>query len=313
MVVARPEGEDLRGQFIPMNDGEIVKMLDRSGRVHHEDRSLAEKLEGRERRVPVPVAVAVELWNTPNDPSPSTTSEAHILVTLPNATLTSSSLSPGGSGSGIGTTLTGQLTLEYVTFDIPRTATAAVPQGVLLVLVLRSGTGNNVACEEPLDPSRTLTVSSVLPSGARRYVFHATRDDAEFTVELPVVTDDVELFHSVLEGYVADLRVHGELQHSQSARGFVEESAAGSEGEDLRGRFVLMNEDDGEIVGTLDNSVRVHEDQSLAEKGRERDPVVVELPEGADTVDGLRDEEVLVRTIPPENRDWMLKGAVFVW
>jgi spartin len=245
----------------------------------------------------------------------STTSEAYILVTIPNATLTSSSLSSGG-------TVNGQLALEYVTFDIPRTASAAVTQDVLLVLVLRTGTtcssnnsnNNNVAFEAPLDPARALTVSSVLPS-RRRYVFHATRDDTEFTVELPIVTDndDVKLFHSVLEGYVADLRIDGELQsQSQSARGVaVEDSAAGGE-EDLRGRFVLMNEDDGEVVGALDRSVRVREDRSLAEKGRERDPVVVELPEGADTLDELLDEEVLVRAIPPEDRDWMLKGAVFV-
>jgi spartin len=247
----------------------------------------------------------------------TTTSEAYILVTIPNVTLTSSSLS-SSTGTGTGTpSLTGQLALEYVTFDIPTTvAGAALTQDVLLVLVLRTGTANgnnNVAFEAPLDPARALTVSSVLPSGARRYVFHATRDDVEFTVELPVVTDDVELFHSVLEGYVADLRVQGELQKSQSrSRGLVEGSAEGPGGEDLRGRFVLMNEDDGEIVSTLDRSVRVQEDRSLTEKGHERDPVVVELPEGADTVDQLLDEEVLVRTIPPEERGWMLTGAVFV-
>jgi hypothetical protein len=49
----------------------------------------------------------------------------------------------------------------------------------------------------------------------------------------------------------------------------------------------------------------VHEDRSLAENGHERDPVVVELPEGADTVDGLLDEDVLVLmcTIHPKDRD----------
>lgn len=234
------------------------------------------------------------------------TSEAYILVTIPNVTLTSST-------SG---TLTGQLALEYITFDIPPTA-AAVTQDVLLVVVLRAGTNNNIVpFEAPLDPARALTVSSVRPSpGAprRRYVFHATRDDAEFTLELPEsnADDNVELFHSVLVGYLADLRVQGELLQSQSAppARVVEETATA---EDLRGRFVLMNEDDGEIIGTLDNSVRVNEDPSLAERGHERDPVIVELPEGADTLEQLSDEEVLVRTIPPEDRDWMLKGAVFV-
>ena len=254
----------------------------------------------------------------------STTSEAHILVTIPNATLSSTSSS--------GTLLTGQLALEYVTFDLPPTVAAAT-QDVLLVLVLRTP-NNVVAFEAPLDPARALTVSSVAQpppssrnsnsgSGARwRYVFHATQDDTEFTVELPLEqpnadADDVELFHSVLVGYVADLRVDGELQPQSPPARLVEEgasAAAAEDDDDLRGRFVLMNEGDGEIVGTLDRSVRVREDPSLVEKGRERDPVVVELPEGADTLDdGLLDEEVLVRTIPPEDRDWMVKGAVFVW
>jgi spartin len=193
-----------------------------------------------------------------------------------------------------------------------------VTQDSLLVLVLRTGTSNDeeVAFEAPLGPTRAFTVFSVRPS-RRRYVFHATRDDAGFTVEFATRDDDIELFHSVLEGYIAAVGGHGKLQPqstpvSPPAPGAVEESAE-SEEEDLRGRFVLMNEEDGEIVGTLDSSVKVHEDRSLAEKGHERDPVVVELPEGADTVDGLRDEEVLVRTIPPEERDWILKVAIFAW
>jgi spartin len=89
-------------------------------------------------------------------------------------------------------------------------------------------------------------------------------------------------------------------------------AGAGPADEDLRGRFVLMNEDDGEIVGTLDRSVKVFEDPSLEERGREKDTLVVEVPEGADTQDGLLEEEVLVSTIPPEERDWVMKTAVFV-
>ena len=44
------------------------------------------------------------------------------------------------------------------------------------------------------------------------------------------------------------------------------------------------------------------------ERAHERDPVIIELPEGADTLE----VEVLVRTIPLEDRDWMLKWAIFV-
>ena len=247
----------------------------------------------------------------------SPTSDAYVLVTIPEATLTSSSTG----------TLTGQLVLEYVTYDIP--TTAQVTQDVLLVLVLRSNSGT-VLFEAPLDPARALAVSFVpRPSSfgvaRRRYAFQATQDDTEFTVELfeinNNVVDDIELFHSVLVGYVTDVRVNGErlLQPASpppaaaaAARG-VAGAGTGAD-EDLRGRFVLMNEDDGEIVGTLDRSVRVFEDPSLEERGREKDTLVVEVPEGLDldTREGLLEEEVLVSTIPPEDRDWMVKTAVFV-
>ena len=70
-----------------------------------------------------------------------------------------------------------------------------------------------------------------------------------------------------------------------------------------------MNEDSGEVVGALYRSVRAREDLSLGEKGREEDSVVVELPEGADTPDEVRDCEVLVRTVPPENREWDVEGS----
>jgi spartin len=249
----------------------------------------------------------------------SPTSDAYVLVTIPSATLTSSSTG----------TLTGQLVLEYVTYDIPRTA--QVTQDVLLVLVLRSGNNNNTMLfEAPLDPARALSVSSVPPPSSygvarRRYVLHATRDDTELTVELPEndnnSVDDIELFHSVLVGYVTDVRVNGEQLQQQSsapplparvAEAAAPVAGAGVADEDLRGRFVLMNEDDGEIVGTLDRSVKVIEDPSIGVRGHEKDTLVVEVPEGADTQDGLLEEEVLVSTIPPEERDWMVKTAVFV-
>jgi spartin len=221
-----------------------------------------------------------------------TTSDANILVTIPSATLTSSS----------NETFTGQLALEYITFDVP-----AATETRDVLLVLRIGVGNS-AFEAPLDPARTLTVSTLPSTQAHRYIFHATRDDTEFSVEVPITTetaDDVELFHSVLVGYATDVRGDAQLQQQQPAQPAEEEE------EDLRGRFVLMNEDSGEIVGALDRSVRVHEDPSLGERGHEEDPVVVELPEDADEFDELRDLDVLVRAVPPEDQDWMLKGAVF--
>jgi spartin len=233
--------------------------------------------------------------------STTVTSEAYVLVTIPNATLTSPS-------SG---TLTGRLALEYITFSIPTTAA----RDVLLVLRLGDDPDGVSGFEAPLDPARTL-MATVLPSGARRYIFHATQDDAEFALTLPAPPEaakkDVELFHSVLAGYATDVRGGGNAT-AEVAPGAAQSRASwGPEGEDLRGRFVLVNEEGGEIVGALDESVRVREDPSLAEKGHENDPVVVEVPEDVDDpLEGLRNVEVLVRTVPPEERDWMMKSALF--
>lgn len=227
-------------------------------------------------------------------------SEAYVLVTISNATLTFPS-------SG---TLTGRLALEYVTFSIPSSTSAE--RDMLLVLRLGDDPDGVSGFEAPLDPARTLT-ATVLPSGARRYVFHTTRDDAEFTLTLPAppeAAEDVELFHSVLAGYATDLRggdaaASAVLLPAPGAAHYPQHTP-----EDLRGRFVLVNEDDGEIVGALDGSVRVREDPSLGDTGHENDPVVVELPE-ENALDGLRNVEVLVRTIPPEDRDWMVRSALF--
>ncbi|KAI9446763.1 hypothetical protein H4582DRAFT_1804192 [Lactarius indigo] len=237
----------------------------------------------------------------------SITSEAYVLVTIPNATLTSPS-------SG---TLTGRVALEYITFSIPTSSPAV--RDVLLVLRLGDDPDGVSGFEAPLDPARTVT-ATVLPSGARRYVFHATRDDAEFALALPAppeASDDVELFHSVLAGYATDLRGGGwgdsaALPPAPDGAHYRPQRAGASWGEDFRGRFVLVNEDGGEIVGTLDESIRVREDPSLGLSGHENDPVVIELPEDADdTLEGLRNAEVLVRTVPREDRDWMMRSALF--
>ena len=150
-----------------------------------------------------------------------------------------------------------------------------------------------------------------------RNVFHATRGDSEFTLEFFATREtanDVELFHSVLVGYAAD--VHGGTgAGAKAVAGARPVDDGHEEEEDLSGRFVLVNEDSGEIVGALDRSVRVHEGPSLGERGHENDPVVVELPEGeggGGALDELRDIKVIVRAIPPEERDWMLKSVEFV-
>ena len=73
-----------------------------------------------------------------------------------------------------------------------------------------------------------------------------------------VRADDIELFHSVLVEYVTDVRVNGKQRLQSSAQPpsarLVEEAQvtapmarAGAADEDLRGQFVLMDQDMGRL------------------------------------------------------------------
>ncbi|KAI0059133.1 hypothetical protein BV25DRAFT_1171519 [Artomyces pyxidatus] len=213
--------------------------------------------------------------------------EAYTLLNIPGASLTTPN-----------TTYNGALELEYVTF-VPKSTSARD-----VLLVLRLG-----AYELVLDPSRKITLS-VLPNGQQNYVFQSTPDDQQqLLLSLPHGGDDVELFHGVLEEY-GNFRAIGDAATLDGDTKVPADEKIDME--DLRGRFVLMNEDNGEIIGALDSKVTVREDESLREKGEETAPVVVELPEGTDTLEELNEMEVLVRTVPAEERDWMLNSAVFV-
>ena len=167
--------------------------------------------------------------------------------------------------------------------------TTQITQDVFLVLGLRSN-NNTVLFEAPLDRARALSVSSVpRPSSfgfsRRRYVFHATWDDTELTVEIPKnnnnSADDIELFHSVLVEYVTDVRVNRKQRLQSSAQPpstrVVEEpevtapmARAGAADEDLRGRFVLMNQDMGRLWGRSIVRLRLMRIRRLKRGARER-------------------------------------------
>ena len=215
--------------------------------------------------------------------------EAYVLLTIPNATLSA----PEGPVSG-------DLALEYVTFPNRQAKDSAAPD---VLLVLRIGSYETV-----LDPAHAVQASS-LPSGERRYVLRAV-DTRDMTLVLPPAqsgqaTDDLETLDGILSEYGGFAAQDTGVASIDDANFIVEKP---SPDEDLRGRFILVNEDNNEVVGALDRNVHIHEDPTLYEKGHETDPVVVELPEG---VDDLTDTEVMVRAIPEEDRGWILNGAMF--
>ena len=221
----------------------------------------------------------------------TTRPEAFLLLAIPNASIDT----PSGK-------VFGDLSLEYVTFPAPATS----PDVLLIIRV--------AAFEIVLDPSQTIS-ASILPTGEHSYRLHSPADATEHVLPLSSpgsdaqVADDIETFHGILSEYGG---FHGPdtpppyIYGDTDGKAMLEGAKPVPE-EDLRGRFVLVNEDNGKIIGALDRNVRVREDLALGEKGHEHDPVVVELPDG---VEDLSETEVLVRSVPPEDRGWMVKGAV---
>jgi len=72
----------------------------------------------------------------------------------------------------------------------------------------------------------------------------------------------------------------------------------------MPGRLVLIDENNGEIIGELDSRLNINEDPSLSIQGRENDPVIIELPEDDTSL-------ALAHAIPPEDQDWIIKSASF--
>lgn len=103
-------------------------------------------------------------------------------------------------------------------------------------------------------------------------------------------TEDLETFEVLLQQY-------GSLQEvdpSDSKR---------DDTKDLKGRLVLVDEDDGEIVGTLGDQFSIREDPDVS-RG-EKTPVVIEMPE-----EGER--EIRVHAMDPEEQDFIIKSAQFI-
>lgn len=92
----------------------------------------------------------------------------------------------------------------------------------------------------------------------------------------------------------------------------------------LRGRLVFMDASNGDIVGELPKTMDIHEDPAFTGGANASDAVVLEMqPELYDAYTGAKDlsavgdelheaREIIVRAVPPEERDWVLKSATLV-
>ncbi|KAF8913427.1 hypothetical protein CPB85DRAFT_1375636 [Mucidula mucida] len=202
----------------------------------------------------------------------ATTPEAFLLITLENATLR--------TGSSI---QTGTLGLECVTVPVHG------QRDVFLVLRI-----NDV--ELPIEHDRSISLDTSSRS-ARTYTLHPTDSDPNSvildvkTTWHPSFVADVETFDGILAQYT-------QFTHQVTEKpipAYVSEVSEKSRPlSDYRGHLVLVNEDSGEVVGEFDKKINVHEDPKLRERGHEKDPVVITVPEGK-----VQD-------------DWMTKSATVV-
>lgn len=226
---------------------------------------------------------------------------AFLLLTLPSATLTS----PIAQKSGV-------LGVQCVTTP---------DDEVFLVLHLED-------IEYPIDPATNISVFTTA-TGDRVYKFPPTESYSSYitlTVTKPLNAEalrDLETLEGLLTQYAANLQGSVLEQHEgttvaspSSYTGTSDTPAAHNINRevpsDLRGRLVLVNQDNGDVVGEFDSKLKVNEDPQLGQKGHENDAVVIEIP---DDTSGMSEEhplQLFASAIPPDQQTWMTKGASVV-
>ncbi|CAE6454585.1 unnamed protein product [Rhizoctonia solani] len=211
--------------------------------------------------------------------------EGFLLLTIPNCTLVTQDQR----------TQTGVLALECVTIPLPtQTAFAGAAPDTRnerdVWLVLRLGSFETI-----ISPIQTITHIR-----AQHQFTIPAEDGGSVTLTVPppltdAATEDLESFEVLLSQY-GILRETGPGRSSPGDKG----SASG----DNKGRLVLVDEDNGAMLGTLGEQFNIREDPSLVSKGHEKDPVVVEIPEHG--------EQVYVHNISPDEQDWLLRSAGYI-
>ncbi|PVF92540.1 hypothetical protein CPB86DRAFT_791071 [Serendipita vermifera] len=243
----------------------------------------------------------------------SSNAEGFLLLTIPNATITSTSpLHP------IPKPLKGLLSLECITLKV------ADPLGRDVWLVLRVEPPSNVAptpasFELPLPATQRILLSR----SENRYTLpmSSTGSTGELvlTLQEPKTAgdkEDLETLEVILAQYAA-LQVQ-ETPSNAPSSSTGRQVNADPDG-DLKGRLVLVDEGNGQVVGTLGDQFNVREDPRLRAEGNEKDPVIVEIPEDDQSAPGTPSagpkkvaREIFVHPINVDDSDWVSKTAGFL-
>ncbi|CAE7100416.1 unnamed protein product [Rhizoctonia solani] len=207
--------------------------------------------------------------------------EGFLLLTIPNCTLLAQDRR----------TQTGVLALECVTIPLPtQTPFAGAARDTNnerdVWLVLRLGDFETI-----ISPTQAITHAR-----AQHQFTIPAEDGGNVTLTIPApmtdaATEDLESLEVLLSQYGV-LRETGPGAPTDKGQG------------DNKGRLMLVDEDNGAMLGTLGEQFHIREDPGLVSKGHEKDPVVVEIPE--------RGEQVYVHNISPDEQDWLLRSAGYI-
>jgi hypothetical protein len=131
----------------------------------------------------------------------------------------------------------------------------------------------------------------------------ATVPDAKVAITLPLPGSTAEL--EDLDSLEVLLKQYGCLGAEATA---LEGVTAPQLNDDMKGKLVLVNEETGEMVGELDQTLDVVEDKKVG-MGSNNKPVILDF---GDVVEGYA-PKVVVQTVPEnEMDDWLLKSAHYL-
>lgn len=252
------------------------------------------------------------------------------LLTIPGVSLSTSTIHESGI-----------LALEHISGD-----EATNPEGAVTLSIHLNSHIFDLIPHSPV-------ILVILPSGERVYTFEAASGEKSIEkpnsvrITIPPPTEDAQHVAADIETFDQVLTQYADFSWTQASPELVPPPLPARRGRpesdvppnikpnveehkpiqdpSLRGRLLLMDETNGDVVGELPETLHITEEPSMPGRvDSGADAVVLEMhPDMFDACTGVRPlgsegeellgtREVFVRVVPPEEQDWMMKGASFV-
>jgi spartin len=159
----------------------------------------------------------------------------------------------------------------------------------------------------PLMPEQYLYPSEDVSRAITYSVTSPTVPNASLQLTLPLPSSAAGM--EDLDSFEVLLRQYGSLKPDDTALTNVTAAPLGSNNEalpeEMRGKVVLINQDNGEVVGELSESIDVETDGKVLNDNKNK-PVVLDF---GNEIAGYA-PKVKVQTVPEDELDdWMLKSA----